>query len=251
MNRRTIAASFLSVLQVAILIVAIGPRATFAQDPGISLLPDESGSIASKATWNFGGWFAGGFPPNYEVNLGDAHAHQSLEFYNAAIEVSRMLSVDHGPTLLRGRPEAIAEFIPFWLGYSPKQKITIYEPNNTYPTIATITSYSSHGVCVTPLLFRWNFTGPTGHRALPWIQLGAGLLWTGNEFPQPTGGKGSNTSRINFTPQVGIGENIFTNRSQSIDLAFKVIHISSAGLGESNPGIPVSLQFSVGYSWWK
>jgi lipid A 3-O-deacylase len=30
-----------------------------------------------------------------------------------------------------------------------------------------------------------------------------------------------------------------------------VVHISSASLGDKNPGVNSSLLFSVGYSWWK
>jgi hypothetical protein len=76
-------------------------------------------------------------------------------------------------------------------------------------------------------------------------------LWTSQNFPQGTGVVGGSTSRINFTPQVAFGESIFTKKNQSLDLALKVVHISSAGLGEYNPGVNLTLQFTLGYSWWK
>jgi len=88
-------------------------------------------------------------------------------------------------------------------------------------------------------------------RFVPWFQLGSGLLWTSQNFPQGTGAVGGNTSRVNFTPQVGFGESIFTKKNQSLALALKVVHISSAGLGEYNPGVNLTLQFTLGYSWWK
>jgi hypothetical protein len=59
------------------------------------------------------------------------------------------------------------------------------------------------------------------------------------------------TSRINFKPQVDFGENISSRKKQNLKLAVKVVHISSAGLGEYNPGVNVTVQFSLGYSWWK
>jgi hypothetical protein len=31
----------------------------------------------------------------------------------------------------------------------------------------------------------------------------------------------------------------------------KVIHISNASLGDHNPGLNFTFQFSAGYSWWK
>ena len=84
-------------------------------------------------------------------------------------------------------------------------------------------------------------------RAVPWAQLGGGLLWTNHKFPL----LGGSTSVINFTPQIGFGESTFVKKNQSVDAAFKIVHISNAGLGDNNPGINFTFQFSVGYSWWK
>lgn len=37
----------------------------------------------------------------------------------------------------------------------------------------------------------------------------------------------------------------------SAGIAVKFIHISSAGLGDNNPGIDYTIQFAAGFSWWK
>jgi len=50
---------------------------------------------------------------------------------------------------------------------------------------------------------------------------------------------------------VNIGENIFTQKNRSLDFAVKAVHISNAGLGDHNPGLNITLQFSAGYSWWR
>jgi hypothetical protein len=55
----------------------------------------------------------------------------------------------------------------------------------------------------------------------------------------------------NFTPQGGIGFHYFTKPNRSIDFSANGMHISSASLGDRNPGVNASLQFTVGYSWWK
>jgi len=123
-------------------------------------------------------------------------------------------------------------------------------PRNEYPGRDGFSEFNNHGISLTPLLFRWNVMKHEISRFVPWVQLGSGLLWTSEPFPFGNG-PGAYTSRINFTPQVDLGESIFTKKNQSLNLAVKVIHISSAGLGEYNPGIPMSLKFSVGYSWWK
>jgi lipid A 3-O-deacylase len=204
----------------------------------------------SRPLWQVGAFAVGGFPPDYEVR-GGLRYHEELNFYSAGLEAGRMLTASHGGGVLHGRGEAVVEVIPFWLAYHPKQEDLIYSTLDTSLGAGIFPSYSVHGISITPLLFRWNFMRRESSRFVPWVQLGSGLLWTANRFPQGTGHPGGNTSRINFTPQVDFGENIFTRKNQNINLALKVIHISSAGLGEYNPGVNVTVQFSLGYSWWK
>jgi hypothetical protein len=43
----------------------------------------------------------------------------------------------------------------------------------------------------------------------------------------------------------------FTGSKRSIDLGVNGVHISSASLGDRNPGVNASLQIQVGYTWWK
>jgi hypothetical protein len=103
-------------------------------------------------------------------------------------------------------------------------------------------------VRVTPFLLRWNFNESERQWTVPWVQLGGGLLWTDQKFPLNWG---RDTSAVNFTPQVGGGVNIFRSPRQNVSLGFKFIHISNAGLGSENPAMHDSLNFRMGYSWWK
>ncbi len=113
------------------------------------------------------------------------------------------------------------------------------------------------GVSVTPIILRWNFAGT--RRITPWAQAAGGLLWTNHKFPafgSPVlnlGNDGPNTdsSVWNFTPQGGIGLHYFLSATRSIDLGANAVHISSASLGDKNPGVNASVQFSIGYTWWK
>lgn len=89
--------------------------------------------------------------------------------------------------------------------------------------------------------------GGVRSRRVPWLQPGGGLLWTNHKFLL----LGGSTSVINFTLQVDLGEDFFVRRNRSVNLAIKAIHISNAGLGDNNPGLNVTLQFSAGISWWK
>jgi hypothetical protein len=124
---------------------------------------------------------------------------------------------------------------------------------------------------VTPAIFRWNFTH--GERWMPWVQGAGGLIWTNHKYPAfgvplptpgpitigpPLGqyyldndGPSANTSVWNFTPQFGVGTHYFVRPRRSIDVSANAVHISSASLGDKNPGVNASVQFSVGYSWWK
>ncbi len=109
------------------------------------------------------------------------------------------------------------------------------------------------GVSITPVIFRWNFL-TRAQRFQPWFQALAGsstprtnfrlMSWCRTAMP---GG----TSVWNFSPQGGVGFHYFTRSRRSIDLGVNAVHISSASLGDKNPGVNASLQFQVGYTFWR
>lgn len=222
----------------------------------------------SDQRWQFGGFAAGGFAPFYEIyqraytyippdgvpeQAGAYHTFVSLNFLNAGFEAGRMLTRSRGPGWLRGRGEELLEVMPFWQAKIPAQMVQLAIPvsSGTLHSPDRIPEKTFHGVSVTPWLTRWNFTRTKSRRLVPWAQLGGGLLWTNHKFPwQPISGY-SYASVINFTPQVGIGANINYRKGQSINFAVKAVHVSSAGLGDQNPGVNATLQFTVGYSWWR
>jgi lipid A 3-O-deacylase len=204
-----------------------------------------------SSLWQFGGFAAGGFAPFDEVHAPPFYFSTQLVLANAGFEAGRMITRAHGPGILRGHGEAAIEIIPFWWADYPQQTITIYFPGTGEPPQkAALQPLRRYGVSITPVLFRWNFVRHEGRKELPWVQLGGGLLWTSQNFPIVPFIT-ADTSRINFTPQVGIGESVFVRKRQSLDFAIKAVHISNANLGDNNPGVNVTLQFSAGYSWWK
>ena len=114
------------------------------------------------------------------------------------------------------------------------------------------------GVSITPIQMRWNFTH--GKRFMPWVQAAGGVVWTNHKFPavgdlDPTDptqtGPAADTSVWNFTPQGGVGFHYFLKPRRSVDFSVNGVHISSSSLGDKNPGVNVSLQMSIGYTWWK
>lgn len=197
-------------------------------------------------TFHLGGFFASGFVPNYHIHEPVAYRTVELNIFSAGVSAGKVLTTAHGAGPLRGQLEADFELIPFWVGDYPKQTQARCFADGNCRTIHW-GPYVNHGISITPWLMRWNFVRSGAHRMLPWAQLGGGLLWTNHKFPL----LGGSDSVINFTPQVGIGQSLFVRGDQSVDLAFKAVHVSNASLGDNNPGLNVTLQFSVGYSWWR
>jgi hypothetical protein len=205
--------------------------------------------------WQWGGFVQYGFPPSYKEFITPNTSNPfrfdlRLQLFGAGIEAGKQTRRFEGARPLRGRGELMLEIIPFWLARYPPQTITWLGPNSSKAPLPSghWNGENFHGASVTPLLLRWNFSQRDSARVVPWVQLGGGLLWTNHKFPYSYFG---GTSVINFTPQVGAGVNIFNRPHHSINLAMKTIHISNASLGDHNPGLNQTLQFSLGYSWWR
>jgi hypothetical protein len=123
------------------------------------------------------------------------------------------------------------------------------------PVYTVITSaWTTYGGSFKPLDVQWNFTGEN-RRVVPFIAAAGGILFSTREIPPgfralPPSPPGS-TSQVNFTPQLNVGVRIFKHPDRAILLEADIVHHSSSGLGRFNPGYPVSLFFTVGYSWYK
>lgn len=207
--------------------------------------------------WEYGGVFQGG--------LGVTDNRGGFKFLAAGGHVGRVLTADLGTGFLKGNFEYAVELFPYWQAFTPKfQRIQCPAPIGSQVVIPGSCSApytvggTSHGVSVTPIILRWNFTHSA--RVQPWAQAAGGLLWTNHKFPAYGGldaqnvaltGPNSDTSVWNFTPQGGIGAHFFTRPNRSIDLSANAVHISSASLGDRNPGVNASVQFTIGYTWWK
>lgn len=212
--------------------------------------------------WDMGVLFQGG--------KGVTDNRDDFRFAMAGIHAGKTLTGEHGPGPLRGSFEVAAELFPFWQSYTPTfLRATCYpEPNAGTTQIpvgsqpqAFCTPYyrvggTFTGVSLTPAIFRWNFAGT--HRITPWFQAAGGLLWTNHKYPAygstalslQEDGTNGNASVWNFTPQGGVGVHWYLTPTRSLDLGANGVHISSASLGDRNPGVNASVQFSIGYSWW-
>jgi lipid A 3-O-deacylase len=84
-------------------------------------------------------------------------------------------------------------------------------------------------VALTPTV---KYTFLTSDRLRPFVEAGAGVVWTdlGDRIPE----KGS---QFNFNLQVGAGLSYFVAPTTSINLSYRFQHISNAGTADPNHGI--------------
>jgi hypothetical protein len=216
--------------------------------------------------FNFGALVQSGF--------GVTEERGGFTFIMAGVHAGKVLTENLGSGMLRGNFEYAVEAYPFWQSYTPtsqRQNCTVAagpfgglgaQCSAPFPIGGTF-----GGASITPIILRWNFSGT--RRFAPWVQGAGGVLWTNHKYPAFGGppiagnsggfsystlgdnGPNGDTSVWNFTPQFGVGVHYFTRANRSIDLGANAIHISSASLGDKNPGINASVQFTLGYSWWK
>jgi lipid A 3-O-deacylase len=208
---------------------------------------------SGRLPWNIGAIFQGG--------KGVTDNRDGFTFLMAGVHAGKILTRNAGPGFLHGNFEYAVELFPFWQSYTPTfQRESCTEPPNSFiitcsPPYTVGGTFS--GITLTPVIFRWNFVH--SQKWVPWAQAAGGLLWTNHKYPAFGGppyniqndGPNADSSVWNFTPQGGIGLHYFVNPRHSIDLGANAVHISSASLGDRNPGVNASVQFSVGYSWWK
>lgn len=192
--------------------------------------------VMQHKPWDRGAFIDGGFGTTGET--GD-------HFLNAGFRLGKVLTGAAGPGLLRGQFEFAIQLIPYWQSFTPKTTYSL--TTGSPPQTREVTTGGNYtGLSLTPVIFRWDMVH--WKRVMPWIQGGGGLIWTNHKFP-PNGARG--TSVWNFEPQGGVGIHYFVKPKQSITFGANAVHISNASLGDANPGVNATVQFQIGYTWWK
>jgi len=210
-------------------------------------------AAAKTMPWEFGVLFQGG--------KGITDMRDDFQFFMAGAHLGKVLTPELGKGLFKGNFEYAVELFPYWQSNTPTFQRYRCTPTLVTTVINCVGPYTVggtfHGASVTPIILRWNFTH--GKKIMPWAQAAGGLLWTNHKYPAygqgpvnlSNDGPNSDASVFNFTPQGGIGLHYFVKPKQSLDMSANGVHISSASLGDRNPGVNASVQFSIGYSWWK
>jgi lipid A 3-O-deacylase len=134
-----------------------------------------------------------------------------------------ILSGDFLPGLLRGNFEWAADVLPMYVVFPPSSAVW--------------------GGSIRPAIWQWNFT--SGRTIAPYVAAVGGIVFTRQNIPP------GDTSQVNFTPGIAFGSNIFMKSHQALFFEGSIAHLSSASLGDRNPGYNVNFLFTVGYSWFK
>ena len=141
-------------------------------------------------------------------------------FWAMQLRWGKVLTAPHGPGPLRGTLEYAFEIVPAMV---LRQAGAVY------------------GGGFNPFFWQYNFTAQ--ERLVPYVQMGAGMLWTSRDFP-------AGTSSFNFTPQGGLGAYWVRTDRSSVAFGVRFHHISNAGIKKPNPGHN-ALYFYAGLSWWR
>jgi hypothetical protein len=143
-----------------------------------------------------------------------------IQVYIVGVRVGRVVSGPRGPGFLRGNLEVAGEFLPVFL---VDQETTSYGASATF-------------------LARHFFAPDSQWR--PYGVVGFGVLGTADEVPE-------GQTRLNFTPQIGLGISYASSERFVFYFDYRIHHISNGGRKQPNPGINSSaFQFSVSVLRW-
>jgi hypothetical protein len=212
--------------------------------PGISSIPDSPvAEVRDKPGWEMGPFV------NWGKGVGD---RSDFNFLWGGFEVGKTLTPVLKAGIFSGQFQLAGNIMPLWQAYTPSPHIQTFRFKGTTYT-APVGGGTFYGASLTPVILRWNFLSHSKHWQ-PWFQGAGGLIYTTHKFPPdvlvPHGTPGA-TSVWNFSPQGGIGVHYFVRSRRSVDLGVNAVHISSASLGDHNPGVNASIQIQVGYTFWR
>lgn len=203
--------------------------------------------VRRAKSWELGPFLNGG------TGLGN---RSDFQFFSVGFQAGKVLTPVLHAGIFTGQFELGANLMPLWQAYTPAphESTFLYPcPTGTCYFVGPDGGGTYTGASLTPVIFRWNFLTKS-KRFQPWFQGAGGLIYTTHKFPPdllvPHGTPGG-TSVWNFSPQGGGGFHWFVAPKRSIDVGVNGVHISSASLGDRNPGVNASIQVQVGYTFWK
>lgn len=206
--------------------------------------------VRNERSWEYGPFV------NWGTGVGE---RSNYKFLWAGFELGKILSPAVHAGFLSGQFQLAGNVMPLWQAYTPpphEENYTCVTPGGQLIGCLLPTGGGTfYGVSLTPVIFRWNFLTKS-KRVQPWFQGAGGLIYTTHKFPpnllsNKAEGIDGGTSVWNFSPQGGGGVHIFLRPKRSLDIGVNGVHVSSASLGDRNPGVNASVQVQVGYTFWR
>jgi hypothetical protein len=194
--------------------LAVGACAQDASRTALDALRDPS--------WNYGFQVYGGTTTKSTPPIPDGPGRYPSS-WGAEFHLGRVLTGEHGEGWGRGTLEWDFTIIPV---------VQYFVDGRRY--------YMGGIEAVSP---RWNLTR-ISKRAVPFLGFDGGMLFGPDKFPP------GNTSQANFTAALALGTHLFTKHRQSFDTTVRLFHFSNAETGQYNPGVPLSIQLMLGYTWY-
>jgi hypothetical protein len=218
----------------------------------LQAIPDDPvAEVRTNRSWEMGPFL------NWGTGVGD---RSDYKFFWGGFELGKVLTPVLHAGIFSGQFQFAGNIMPLWQAYTPPPHEQAYpcEESPTGPIVTCLFPFGGgtfRGVSLTPVIFRWNFLTKS-RRIQPWFQAAGALIYTTHEFPpnvmsNKSLGLDGSTSVWNFGPQGGLGVHWFLRPKRSIDLGVNAVHISSASLGDRNPGVNASIQIQAGYTFWK
>lgn len=204
--------------------------------------------VRDKMSWEYGPFI------DWGTGVGNRSGYK---FLWGGFQIGKMLTPVIHTRILPGQFELAGNIMPLWQAYTPPPHTKLYTcvvGGIDQPCVLPVGGGTFRGVSLTPVILRWNFL-THWRRFQPWFQAAGGLIYTTHKYPpnfysNPALGLDGGTSVWNFSPQGGFGAHYFTSAKRSVDLAVNAVHISSASLGDRNPGVNASIQIQVDYTFW-
>jgi hypothetical protein len=207
--------------------------------------------VRDARSWEYGPFVS------YGNGVGGDERSQ-YRFLKAGFQLAKPLTPVLHAGIFSGQFEYGANIMPLWEAYTPAPHTATYTcivAGNPVSCVLPVGGGTYRGVSLTPVIFRWNFLTQS-KRVQPWFQGAGGLIYTTRQFPPsfsstPSFPVDGSTSVWNFSPQGGVGLHYFIREKRSVDVGVNAVHISSASLGDRNPGVNASIEVQVGYTFWK
>ncbi|MGD0681829.1 MAG: acyloxyacyl hydrolase [Terracidiphilus sp.] len=206
--------------------------------------------VRNARSWAFGHFVNGG------TGVGD---RSDYKFLSAGFQLTKPVTPVLHAGIFSGQFVYGGNIMPLWQAYTPAPHTATYtcvEPGGgSVSCVLPVGGGTYRGVSLTPVIFRWNFLTQS-RRIQTWFQGAGGLIYTTRQFPPsysstPNFPVDGSTSVWNFAPQGGVGFHCFIRPKRSIDVGVNAVHISSASLGDRNPGVNASIQVQVGFTRWR